>query len=207
MNGEKSKQITKDLIKKIDTYLEKNLPEKRYRHIKRVAETAQKLADAHCQNDYDKQRAVCAAYLHDAGRVISKKEMLSFLNERRYNFSEDSWKSSKSLLHAPVGYYISKELFGVNDDDILNAVVFHTTGTPGMGLIEKIVYAADYLEPGRGLPGNDELLNEACADLNNTLIKIASQKACYVLQTGRFLSIETVRFYNELIEDKNEHGD
>ena len=60
------------------------------------------------------------------------------------------------LLHAKVGAYLAEYEYGVTDEDILNAIRFHTTGKPGMTMLEKIVFIADYIEPNRrmlkGLP-------------------------------------------------------
>ena len=58
-------------------------------------------------------------------------------------------KKNPSLLHARLGAYLAHEKYGVKDEEIIYAIESHTTGRPGMSMLEKIVYIADYIEPGR----------------------------------------------------------
>ena len=84
-------------------------------------------------------------------------------------------KENPFLLHAKVGAYLAKEKYGVEDQDILNAICNHTTGRPNMSLLEKIVFVADYIEPGRKHASNlDEVRRLAFEDLEQALIKILS---------------------------------
>lgn len=65
-------------------------------------------------------------------------------------------KKNPFLLHAKVGSFLAREKYGVNDKAILDAITYHTTGRPNMSTLDKIIYIADYIEPGRrqasGLP-------------------------------------------------------
>ena len=62
------------------------------------------------------------------------------------NFHHELW-------HAPAGAALVKTEVGITDEDILSAIRFHTSGRPNMTLLEKVVYVADYIEPGRRFPG------------------------------------------------------
>jgi predicted HD superfamily hydrolase involved in NAD metabolism len=61
------------------------------------------------------------------------------------------------LWHAPVGAYVAAQEFGVKDEDVLNAIRFHTTGRADMSDLEKVIYIADLVEPGRKFSGVEEL--------------------------------------------------
>ena len=61
------------------------------------------------------------------------------------------------LLHGKVGAYIAKTKFDIDDEEILQAITWHTTGRPNMSLLEKIIFVADYIEPARN-PTKSELL-------------------------------------------------
>ena len=63
----------------------------------------------------------------------------------------------KELWHAPVGAIIARNEFGIADEDILNAIRYHTTGRTNMSLLEKLLYVSDMIEPGRDFPGVDAL--------------------------------------------------
>ena len=56
------------------------------------------------------------------------------------------------LWHGPVGAIIARNEFGIEDEDILNAIRFHTTGRAGMSTLEKLIYVSDMIEPGRNFP-------------------------------------------------------
>ncbi|MCP6368247.1 bis(5'-nucleosyl)-tetraphosphatase (symmetrical) YqeK, partial [Klebsiella pneumoniae] len=75
------------------------------------------------------------------------------------------------LWHAPVGAFLVRNEVGITDKEVLDAIAYHTSGRPGMTLLEKIVYVADYIEPGRRFPGVDEVRELAKKDLNAALIQ------------------------------------
>ena len=63
-------------------------------------------------------------------------------------------QKNPSLLHAKLGVYYAKHRYEIDDEQILAAIRWHTTGRPEMTLLEKIVFLADYIEPNRKLiPG------------------------------------------------------
>ena len=62
------------------------------------------------------------------------------------------------LLHGKVGAFIAKTKYGIVDENVLNAVLWHTTGKENMSDLEKIIFCADYIEPGRIVQPNLEYL-------------------------------------------------
>lgn len=84
-------------------------------------------------------------------------------------------------MHAKVGAYLTKQLFHITDEDIINAVRYHTTGRPGMSLLEKIVFTADYIEPGRNKQPNLDILREtAYSDIDLTVYMILKDTLDYI---------------------------
>jgi len=59
-------------------------------------------------------------------------------------------EAAPHLLHADVSAIIARDTFGVEDEEVLQAIANHTLGRPGMSLLSCIVFLADSLEPGRG---------------------------------------------------------
>ena len=101
----------------------------------------------------------------------------------RYGVTEVE-RENPFLLHAKVGACLAKKKYGVKDKDILNAIQNHTTGRPGMSLLEKIVFIADYIEPGRNdAPNLDETRKLAFTDLDRALLKILKDTLDY-LESG-----------------------
>ena len=93
---------------------------------------------------------------------------------KKHNISiSEAEERNPFLLHAKVGGYLAKTKYKVDDDEIIQAIISHTTGRPGMSLLEKIVYIADYIEPARDhAPNLDDVRQLAFRDLDDALLKI-----------------------------------
>ena len=121
--------------KKLKKYLDKD----RYRHTLGVMYTAAALAMAH---DHDMEQAQMAGLLHDCAKCIPNKKKLKICKKQNIRISSAE-KSSPFLLHAKLGAYIAKEKYQIEDEEILSAIRWHTTGKEAMSELEKIVYIAD----------------------------------------------------------------
>lgn len=132
-------------IKKIRRTIEKSQDDKRFHHTLGVAYTATALA---MRYDVDLKKAEMAGLLHDCARCMDNDKSLRFC--KKYNISiTDVEKRNPFLLHGKVGSYMAENKFHIQDEDVLNAILNHTTGRPGMSMLEKIVFIADYIEPSR----------------------------------------------------------
>lgn len=132
--------------------LQKRLPSQRFQHVLRVTETAKSLALLH---DVSVEQAEIAALFHDFAKSMEGNEMRRVLESRQED--QELFNFHKELWHAPVGAIIAQEEFGIEDEDILHAIRYHTTGRAGMSDLEMVVYIADMIEPGRDFPGVDVL--------------------------------------------------
>ena len=92
--------------------------------------------------------AQLAGLLHDCAKCIPNKKKLKMCGENKIPVTEFE-KEHPFLLHAKLGAFVAKDKYGIRKKEILSAIAFHTTGKPDMSLLEKIVYIADYIEPGR----------------------------------------------------------
>ena len=89
---------------------------------------------------------------------------------RKYGIELDELEQKAlKLLHAKTGAAIARDVFGV-DDEIYNAIWWHTTGHAHMTLLEKVIYLADYIEPSRNFPGVDKLRAVCYKDLDEGLL-------------------------------------
>ena len=165
-----SKQYTQaDIRKKLD----KALTSKRYTHTLGVAGCAASLAMAH---GADIEKANLAGMLHDCAKCIDIQKQFKLCKKYNIELSEAE-KQSTALIHAKLGAYIAKNSYGVEDEEVLSAIRWHTTGKPEMTLLEKIVYIADYIEPGRrDIPRLDEIRKMAFKDIDETMVIVL--KSC-----------------------------
>lgn len=179
--------------RKIMKKMEKALDAKRYEHTLGVAYTASSLA---MSNGINFEKAFVAGLLHDCAKCISNEKKLEICNKHNIEISEIERKNL-CLLHAKVGSYIAAKQFCISDRDILNAILFHTTGRPGMSQLEKIIYIADYIEPGRKhAPNLPKVRKLAFQDLDEALLKILEDTLGYLGSVGGSIDPMTKRTYD-----------
>ena len=188
-------------LKKIRKSMEKELDAKRYEHTLGVAYTAAALAMCY---DIDPIMAETAGLLHDCAKCLSDDKKISVC--RKNNMEINSVESRNPyLLHAKAGYCIAKSKFNIDDQDILNAILNHTTGRPGMSRLEKIIYIADYIEPSRKqAPNLPDVRKLAFRDLDQALLKILSDILRYLESGGGEidpLTKETYDYYADLLQN------
>jgi predicted HD superfamily hydrolase involved in NAD metabolism len=113
---------------------------------------------------------------------------------------------SGSLLHSKAGSVLAAEKYGITDPDMINAIRYHTTGRPGMSLLEKIIFVADYIEPGRFTAKNLPLIRRlAFSDIDDALMKILYDTLVYLNSTGLVvdpMTQKTYDYYKQIFEEK-----
>ena len=184
------KQLRKDIKKVQDG--------KRYEHTLGVEYTAAALA---MRYGAEMEAAQIAGLLHDCAKCMSDEEKLSLCKKHNIPITE-SERKAPYLLHAKVGGYLAEHKYGVEDRDILNAILHHTTGRENMSLLEKIVFVADYIEPGRKhAPNLAEIRKLAFLDLDRALLRILEDTLSYLSDSGGELDPMTEitwRYYSML---------
>lgn len=133
------------LTDNIIDFLKENLSEKRFTHTLGVRDCAIELAEKYGE---DADKAETAALIHDCCKELPGNALLEKAAEYKLTLN-DVFQSQPGLLHGPVGASFAQDKFGIDDEDILNAVRYHSTARPDMSMLEKIIYVADYIEPNR----------------------------------------------------------
>ena len=106
-------------------------------------------------------------------------------------------------MHQYAGAYLAEHTFGVEDEDVLNAICFHTSGRPNMSNLEKIVFLSDMLEQGRDFPGIEKLRRLFYEDLNECMYKSLKYELRYLKkQRGTIypLTESAFAYYEELVK-------
>ena len=164
-------------LAKLRKEMEQTLERKRYEHTLGVAYTAASLAMVH---GADVGKALTAGMLHDCAKCMSNEKRLSICKKHNISINKIERKNP-FLLHAKVGSYVAMQKYHVHDSDTINAILNHTTGRPDMSLLEKIIYVADYIEPGRKqAPNLTEIRQLAFSDLDEALFRILEDTLVYL---------------------------
>ncbi|WP_040207909.1 bis(5'-nucleosyl)-tetraphosphatase (symmetrical) YqeK [Neobacillus jeddahensis] len=174
--------------------VKKQLTEHRYQHTLGVMETAISLAG---RFGADVKKAEIAAIFHDYAKFRPKNEMKEIIINQ--GFPEDLLTFNSELWHAPVGAYLVEKEAGITDHEILDAIRYHTSGRPNMTLLEKVIYLADYIEPGRHFPGVEEVREMARENLDLALIKAVQNTIFFLMKKNQTVYPETFFTYNDLI--------
>jgi predicted HD superfamily hydrolase involved in NAD metabolism len=156
-------------LSKIRRAVRKILDRKRYEHTLGVAYTAAALAMCHGADIY---KAQLAGLLHDCAKCVDDGRKLEICADNGLAVSEIE-RRNPFLLHAKVGTFIATHELGIADEEVNQAILSHITGRPAMELLEKIVFIADFIEPGRvEAPHLAEARREAFRDIDKALVII-----------------------------------
>ena len=194
------REYYKKLRKKVKDVMTKS----RYEHTLGVEFTAASLA---MRYEVDIEKAELAGLLHDCAKCIDSEDTLDEC--KKYNIElTDVEKRNPFLIHSKLGAVHAKKLYGVDDEDIISAIRFHTTGKPDMTMLEKIIFIADYIEPGRDkAPNLKEIRKMSFIDIDEAMYMILKDTLDY-LDKGEGekdeLTRETYLFYKNIHDMKQE---
>lgn len=179
-------------LSKLRKEISKIQDNKRYEHTLSVAYTAANLAACHGENI---DHALMAGMLHDCAKCLSDEKLLDICEKQHIPVSRAEHQKP-SLLHAKVGSHLAEKKYQVTDHNILNAIHNHTTGRPGMSLLEKIVFVADYMEPERRqAPRLEQIRRMAFANLDRAVLMILEDTLEYLQNSGSVIDQTTQETY------------
>lgn len=177
-------------------WLEENLSEKRFLHSIGTAECARDLAKKY---NLDEEKAYIAGLLHDCAKCMPDDTLVDII-EKNLDVDKIEMMNSKTL-HAPVSAFIAKRDFGVEDEEILSAIRWHTLGKINMSDFEKVIFLADKIEPKTRskdyLEEVRELLNEDNG-LNKALLKCYKETIKSLVKRDLKICPITIDIYNNL---------
>lgn len=176
----------------INKYIERNYSEQRKTHTQGVRQTAMELADLYGE---DPEKAEIAALFHDMYRGVPENALNYYV---KHLSLPDRYMNNCNLAHGKIAAIVMKRDYGIEDEDIINAVSFHTTGRAGMSKLEKIIYIADAIEPGRSYPGVDEIRKMAYKDLDEACLMSLTSTIDFIRSKEQFLDEDTLMAKDDL---------
>ena len=173
---------------KMQKKLSKYLDEERFQHTLGVMFTSAALAMAH---GYDIEDAQCAGLLHDCAKCIPNKKKIKLCEQHDIKLTPFE-KEHPVLIHAKLGAYIAAKKYDIEDERILSAISYHTTGKPEMSVLEMIIYIADYIEPMRfKAPNLTEVRRTAFRNLEECMYLILRDTMDYLNKNPMDLDLTT----------------
>lgn len=175
-------------IDEIKEKLKLVLTPKRYTHSLNVMSTSIELAQKY---GADAEKAGLAGLLHDCARDLKKDDLLA-LCEKYGIITDEITHEYPALLHGQLGACLARELYGAEDQEVLEAIACHTMGRSGMRIISRIVFLADYIEPGRHFPGVENIRLAAEESIEKAMLMGIDNTILFIVENGQPLHPDTV---------------
>lgn len=167
----------------------------RFKHSIHVAATARDMA---AEFGLDQEKAYITGLLHDYAKGLSGSELIQRAED--YGLDIDPVdRLVPDLLHAPVGAVMLRRELGIEDDELVHAVSAHTLGALNMSELDKIIYLADMIEPGRDYPGMERLRCMAMRSLDYGMLLGLNTTIKYCIDRGRILHPRTIEVRNQYL--------
>ena len=181
--------------------VKKFLDEKRYEHVKRVTKCAVEMAKIY---GVPVEKVEASAWLHDVAKFFDLSVMID-LTKGKYPEVADKMSQSTAVLHGFAGAEFVRqnyELFGIDDEEILDGIKYHTIGCENMNTLAKIVYLADAIEEKRSWEGVEKARELAKTDLDEAIKCEIEEKLKYLLAKDSIIHPNVIKFRNSIIANK-----
>ena len=171
------------------------LTERRFHHSLEVAKEARRLAEKY---GADPARAYTAGLLHDILKDTAGDAQLQILKDFDI-LQDDVEKQAPKLWHAHSGAVFLEKVLGVEDEEIIRAVRYHTTARAGMSLLEKILYLADFSSDDRDYPDVDEMRRQVEIGLEPAMEYALCYSIRDLVDQKKAIHPDTLAAYNEVV--------
>lgn len=165
----------------------KRLSAKRYQHTLNVRRMAVKLAK---RWGADPEKAALAALLHDTAKELPREEMLQILNDNAI-MAENAQNRPSPVWHGICAAILAQTQWGVEDEEVLSAIRCHTTGKPGMSLLDEIVFLADMTSAERDYLEVDYLRKLEKEDIHRAMREALEMNLHWLEESGKPVDEET----------------
>ena len=180
-------------IEKIEEDVKKTLSEYRYKHSLMVANEAKNLAKHY---NYDEEKAYLTGMTHDIAKEFTDKENQKIIE--KYHLSQSLRDEKlKEIIHADIGAIVAKERYNV-DEEISNAIKFHTIGNINMSLLDKIIFVADKIAREKKSPMIEEASKVAYQDLDRAVLIILESQKQKLENKGKYMHKESEKLMMKL---------
>ena len=169
--------------------------DRRYNHCVNVSAEAVRLAKKY---GADEEKAAIAGILHDITKEVDFEKQLQIIESGDIILT-DVEKRTNKLWHAISGSVYIEKVLGITDEDIINAIKYHTTGRAGMSLLEKIIFLADFTSAERDYEDVDVIRAKTEISLEDGMLYGVEFTLRKLLENGGMLSVDAIDLYNEIL--------
>lgn len=172
------------------------LSDKRFRHSVYVAEECVALASRY---GVDEKKAETVGLLHDIMKELPKEEQLKMLEESGIILTDEE-RDTPKLWHAKCGYLYMKQVLHIEDEEMLHAVLYHTTARADMTQLDKVLFVADYISMDRDYEGVEKLRDFARESLDRAVLEGLIFSIQSLTAEHRTVHSDSIKAYNWAIK-------
>ncbi len=183
-------------IEEYKKIIRQRLSDYRFYHSMCVSQSAVELAERY---GADTQKARVAGLLHDVTKEADREEQLSYIEKAGFEMTEFE-RTEIKFLHQISGAAFVKTQLGINDEEILSSIRYHTTGKADMTLMQEIIYLADFISADRDYDDVDVMRAKTAASKEDGLLYCTRYSITSVVKKGRVLNTDTVNAYNWILK-------
>ncbi len=192
-----------NVIQKVkDEFTINGVVNRRYQHTLGVIEKALQLNEIH-HLQIDRKKIILACAFHDIAKFLPKEDMRKKIQEN-YNQLYDELSLYPEIWHSFVGKIYAKDKYNIIDEEILNAIEYHTTGRPNMTNLEKIVFISDYIEERTREGIYLDIPRKLSLENINVCIMVILEQTINYLECSNLsvfsLTKETYKYYKEVVK-------
>ena len=181
--------------------LREKLQDARFQHSRNVADSAVILAE---QNGADTEKAYICGLLHDIEKNAPPEEQKRYMLQLGDDLPKHVLENPK-LWHAPAGAAFVRDELGITDPEMVRAIKYHTTGRPGMTMLEKVIYVADFISSERDYPGVERVRETAYRNIDEAILVGSQFTLMTLLERWREINYDTIAMYNEMAAEVGDH--
>ena len=185
-------------FEKYERIIKERLSEYRYTHSMNVAKRARELAEIY---SLDEDKAYLAGILHDITKETDYAEQEKYM-ENLGIVPTELEKSNKLVYHQISGSCYVKSVLGIDDEEILNAIRYHTTGKANMTTLQKVVYTADFISADRNYPDVEEMRSLALKSLDDAMLYSLKYTITKLASKAELIHPDSFECYNSVLENK-----
>ena len=191
------------LVEKLRKDMRKTMKPSRYQHSERTADTARKLCEMY---DLDTDKGFLAGLAHDICKDYDDKAIMALVKKDGLPIDSIE-KKHNNTLHGRAAAVLLETKYFIDDEEILEAIRYHTFGHAGMGDLAKVLYIADKIEPGRThIPAGYMDMHEDDT-LDEFIISVLQEGMTYLMNQGYNISMQTEQFLYSLVHGDESAGD
>ena len=182
-------------------WLKKEVPPARLRHILGVEQMAIELAKTH---QIDQKRAAQAGLMHDLAKYFPPDKLLQIAQNNGVKI-DSILQDNPRLLHANVSAIVAQQEFGIQDQEVLDAIGNHTLGRPQMSKLSCVIFVADALEPNRGdNPQLAKMRQVSVTNLYKSVWQTCDYSLKYLLDTRRSIHPRAILTRNWAMQESSQ---